>query len=74
MPTFEQKTCMTTIKADVCIKVAFSNGITDFMSLKSSGFSIYEGSLEGDRDVGVVMIDCPEDRKRLVITKPKTIV
>ena len=69
MPTFEQKSCPTTIKADVCIKVNFSNGQTDLMNLKTSGFSIYEGNLEGDKDVGVVMIDSPEDQKRLVILR-----
>ena len=52
--------------ADICIKVTFPNGIVDFMFLKSIGSSIYEGNLEGDKDVGVVMIDDPEIKKRLV--------
>merc|ERR1711936_1020964 len=53
MPSFEDQTCSTN-DYDMCIHVTFPNGEVDMLLLTrdSPTSSIYEGSLEGDEDVG----------------------
>jgi len=65
MPSFEDKPCSL---FDWCIEVTFPNGVVDMLLLTrdSPTSSIYEGSLEGDEEVGVVLIDTPSTGKRLI--------
>ena len=67
MPSFEDQPCSTN-DYDMCIQVTFPNGEVDMLLLTrdSPTSSIYEGSLKGDEDVGVVLIDTPSTGKRLV--------
>ena len=68
MPSFEESTCQGQTQADMCIAVSFSNGAHDTLVLNkaSEASSIYEGFLQGDRDVPVVVIDIPMHNKRFV--------
>ena len=67
MPSFEEQPCSL---FDMCIKVTFPNGVVDNLLLTrdSPTSSIYEGTLEGDEEVTVVLIDTPSTGKRLVST------
>ena len=67
MPSFEEQPCSTN-DYDMCVQVTFPNGEVDMLLLtgKSPTSSIYEGTLKGDEDVGVVLIDTPLTKKRLV--------
>ena len=66
MPTFEESTCSDNA-GDICIEVIFPNGVIDILILtQMPKTSIYEGFLQGDTDVGVVMIDSPMAEKRMV--------
>ena len=67
MPAFEEKACTKPSNANVCIEVTFPNGMVDLMFLNRTSSSIYEGQLKDDNDVGVVMIDSPQEQTRLVI-------
>ena len=68
MPSFKESTCQDKTQADICITVSFSNGAHDTLVLNraSEASSIYEGFLQGDRDVPVVVIDIPMHNKRFV--------
>ena len=68
MPSFEEQPCSIYDEFDLCIEVTFANGVVDRLLLTrdSPTSSIYEGSLEGDEYVGVVLIDTPTTGKRLV--------
>ena len=68
MPYFEDVSCTHEFLASLCIKVTFPNGIQDELVLTRMGetSSIYEGFLNEDVDVRVVMIDTPATKSRLV--------
>ena len=68
MPSFKESTCQGKTQADMCIAVSFSNGARDTLVLNraSEASSIYEGFLQGDRDVPVVVINIPMHNKRFV--------
>ena len=67
MPRFEDQSCSASSQANICIKVIFSNGNSDVMDLKKTSPFIFEGNLNEDEDVGVVLIDNPQEQTRLVI-------
>ena len=51
-----------------CIEVTFPNSAKDVLILtKVPGTSIFEGVLQEDDEVSVVMIDTPATKKRMVI-------
>ena len=55
------------MNGDLSIKVIFSNSEEDILILTQvPGTSIYEGHLQDDYDVPVVLIDIPLTKKRLV--------
>ena len=68
MPSFEESTCQGQTQADMCIAVSFSNGAHDTLVLNraSEASSIYEGFLQGARDIPAVVIDIPMHNKRFV--------
>ena len=68
MPSFKETTCQGQTQADMCIAVSFTNGAHDTLVLNkaSEASSIYEGFLQGARDVPVVVIDIPIHNKRFV--------
>ena len=68
MPSFEEITCQEKAKADMCIKVSFSNGDHDILMMNraSKTSSIYEGILKGDMNIPAVVIDIPMHNKRFV--------
>ena len=68
MPSFKETTCQGKTQADMCIAVSFSNRAHDTLVLNraSEASSIYEGFLQGDRDVPAVVIDIPMHNKRFV--------
>ena len=68
MPSFEEITCQEKAKADMCIKVSFSNGDHDILMMNraSKTSSIYEGVLKGDMNIPAVVIDIPTQNKRFV--------
>ena len=64
MPTFEDSACFG---GDLCITVWFPTSVIDTLVLyRKPGTDIYEGYLENDVDVPVVLIDVPITRKRTV--------
>ena len=66
MPKFEESPCIDDA-GDICIKVSFPNGVMDILILTQlPKTSIYEGFLQGDKEVGVVMIDAPRAKTRMV--------
>ena len=55
------------MNGDLSIKVIFSNSEEDILILTQvPGTSIYEGHLQDDYEVPVVLIDIPMTKKRLV--------
>ena len=69
MPTFEDSICPKSYSYNYfCIGVAFPNSAKDMLILtKVPGTSIFEGFLQEDDEVSVVMIDTPATKKRMVI-------
>ena len=66
MPKFEESPCIDDA-GDICIKVSFPNEVMDILILtQMPKTSIYEGFLQGDKEVGVVMIDAPSAKTRMV--------
>ena len=68
MPSFKETACQGKTVADMCIAVSFSNGAHDTLVLNraSEASSIYEGFLQGARDIPAVVIDIPMHNKRFV--------
>ena len=68
LPTFEDDKCPTDSGLELCVKVAFPNGIEDRLLLArdSPDSKVYEGVLMGEDDASVVLIDAPEDGERIV--------
>ena len=68
MPSFKETACQGKTVADMCIRVSFSNGAHDILVLNraSEASSIYEGFLQGARDIPAVVIDIPMHNKRFV--------
>ena len=67
LPMFEDIDCTDDVKADKCVRVDFSNGMSDILILvQIPQTSIFEGSLKEDKDVAAVMIDTPARHKRVV--------
>ena len=69
MPHFEDSTCPENYPdSHFCIVVTFPNSAKDMLILTIvPGTSIFEGFLEEDDEVSVVMIDTPATKKRMVI-------
>ena len=69
MPTFEDSKCPENyLDYHFCIAVTFPNSAKDMLILiKVPGTSIFEGFLQDDDEVSVVMIDTPATKKRMVI-------
>ena len=66
MPSFKELPS-SKMNGDLSIKVIFSNSEEDILILTQvPGTSIYEGHLQDDYDVPVVLIDIPLTKKRLV--------
>ena len=66
MPTFKELPS-SNFNGDLAIKVIFANFEEDILVLSQvPGTSIYEGHLQDDYEVPVVLIDTPLTRKRLV--------
>ena len=66
MPTFKDLPSPRD-KGDIRIQVAFSNFVEDILILTQvPGTSIFEGHLQDDYEVPVVLIDTPSTKKRLV--------
>ena len=68
LPTFEDDKCPPDFGLDLCVKVAFPNGMEDMLMLArdSPNSTVYEGVLKGEVDASVVLIDAPEDGERIV--------
>ena len=68
LPTFEDDECPPDFGSDLCVKVAFPNGMEDMLLLArdSPNSTVYEGVLMGEDDASVVLIDEPEDGERIV--------
>ena len=68
LPTFEDSDCPSDFGSDLCVKVAFPNGMEDTLLLArdSPNSTVYEGILMGEDDASVVLIDAPEDGERIV--------
>ena len=73
MPTFQETDCPVDLPAsndpaDMCIKVSFPNGNNDVMILTRMHESptMYDGFLQQDEDVSVIVIDTPHTHHRLV--------
>merc|ERR1712029_1273030 len=68
MPTFMEIPCLKKFLGTLCINVTFPNGLWDVLVLTrmEEGSSIYEGYLQEDVDVSVVMIDAPATKSRLI--------
>ena len=68
MPIFEDSTCPENYPdSNFCIAVTFPNLAKDLLILsKVPGTSIFEGFLQKDDEVSVVMIDTPATKKRMV--------
>ena len=68
LPTFEDNECPPDSGLDLCVKVAFPNGMEDMLLLArdSPNSTVYEGVLMGEDDASVVLIDAPEDGERIV--------
>ena len=68
LPTFEDDKCPTDSGLELCVKVAFPNGIKDMLLLtrNSPTSTVYEGVLKNEDDAFVVLIDAPEDSERIV--------
>ena len=68
LPTFEDDVCPPDSGLDLCVKVAFPNGMEDMLLLArdSPNSTVYEGVLMGEEDASVVLIDAPEDDERIV--------
>ena len=68
LPTFEDDVCPPDSGLDLCVKVAFSNGMMDMLLLarNSPTSTVYEGVLKNEDDAFVVLIDAPEDSERIV--------
>ena len=68
LPTFEDDKCPTDSGLELCVKVAFPNGMEDRLLLArdSPDSKVYEGVLMGEDDASVVLIDAPEDGERIV--------
>ena len=69
MPTFEETDCPSEFSAaDMCIKVSFSNGNDDVMILTrmQEESTMYDGYLQQDEDVSIIVIDTPQTHHRLV--------
>ena len=63
MPCFQDHHCPSGLVATKCIQVTYSNGLLDLLVLTriSNESSIYEGYLTNETDVGVVMIETPNE-------------
>ena len=68
LPTFEDDVCPPDSGLDLCVKVAFPNGMMDMLLLarNSPTSTVYEGVLKNEDDAFVVLIDAPEDSERIV--------
>merc|ERR1711981_311100 len=68
LPTFEDDECPPDSGSDLCVKVAFPNGMEDMLLLArdSPNSTIYDGVLMGEDDAYVVLIDEPEDGERII--------
>merc|ERR1712227_698173 len=68
MPTFEDSPCPGNYPDDdFCIVVTFPNSAKDMLVLtKVPGTSIFEGFLQEDDEVSVVIIDTPATKKRMI--------
>ena len=68
LPTFEDDVCPPDSGLDLCVKVAFPNGMEDMLLLArdSPNSTVYDGFLAGEDDAYVVLIDAPEDDERIV--------
>ena len=67
MPKFKESACPED-NGDVCITVMFPNSVEDLLILTQvPRTSIFEGYLQEDNQVPVVMIDTPLTKKRMVI-------
>ena len=69
MPTFEETDCPSDFSAaDMCIKVYFPNGNDDVMILTRmhEESTMYDGFLQQDEDVSIIVIDTPQTHHRLV--------
>jgi len=73
MPTFQETDCPVDLPAsndpaDMCIKVSFPNGNNDVMILTRMHESptMYDGFLQQDEEVSVIVIDTPHTHHRLV--------
>ena len=68
LPTFEDHKCPPDSGLDLCVKVAFPNGMSDMLLLarNSPTSTVYEGVLKNEDDAFVVLIDAPEDSERIV--------
>jgi len=69
MPTFEETDCSSDFSAaDMCIKVYFPNGNDDVMILTRmhEESTMYDGFLQQDEDVSIIVIDTPQTHHRLI--------
>ena len=68
LPMFEDDECPPDSGLDLCVKVAFPNGMKDMLLLtrNSPTSTVYEGVLKDEDDAFVVLIDAPEDSERIV--------
>jgi len=73
MPTFEEMTCPHDLPdveegPELCIKVSFHNGNEDVMVLSKMDGSttMFDGFLQQDEDVSIILIDSPQTHHRLI--------